>query len=104
MLSADLVFAFILLQLKRLPPCPYDLQESIQNADDAGARDAFFCLDLRTHGTSSLFDKRLAQFQGPALLAYNSGVFTPTDFESIQRIGDSLKKVLLSLQPQLTPQ
>jgi hypothetical protein len=46
----------------------------------------------------------LVQFQGPALLAYNSGVFTPIDFESIQRIGDSLKKVLLSLQPQLTPQ
>lgn len=29
---------------------------------------------------------------GPSLLAYNSALFTETDFQSIQRIGDSLKK------------
>lgn len=34
----------------------------------------------------------MAQFQGPALLAYNDGVFNEKDFESISRIGDSKKR------------
>ena len=68
------------------------MQELIQNADDAGAREVKFCLDTRTHGSAKLPSDKLAQFQGPALLAFNSAVFTPTDFASIQRIGDSLKK------------
>lgn len=35
----------------------------------------------------------LAAFQGPALLVYNDAVFSETDFESISRIGDSLKRL-----------
>ena len=31
--------------------------------------------------------------QGPAIYAYNDGQFTAKDFESIQHIGDSRKKV-----------
>ncbi|CAM9522156.1 unnamed protein product [Phaeothamnion confervicola] len=68
------------------------LKELIQNSDDAGGREVKFCIDLRSHGTSRLPSTTLAQFQGPALLVYNSGVFTDADFASIQRIGDSLKK------------
>ncbi len=34
----------------------------------------------------------MAPFQGPALLAYNDGVFSERDLQSISRIGDSKKK------------
>ena len=64
----------------------------IQNADDAGAKELKFCIDRRTHPSGSLYHKRLSPFQGPALLAFNDAVFTDVDFQSIQRIGDSLKK------------
>jgi sacsin len=34
----------------------------------------------------------MRQFQGPALLSFNDGVFSEKDFESISRIGDSKKR------------
>lgn len=68
------------------------LKELLQNADDAGASRVAFCLDSRTHAASTLVSPGLAAFQGPALLAFNDAVFTPTDFESISRIGDSGKR------------
>lgn len=49
-------------------------------------------LDTRVHGKSRLPHPSLTQLQGPALLAFNDAQFTDTDFQSIQRIGDSLKK------------
>ncbi|XP_020275406.1 sacsin [Asparagus officinalis] len=64
------------------------LKELIQNADDAGATKVCLCL---SHGTESLLSAELAQWQGPALLAYNDAVFTEDDFVSISRIGDSRK-------------
>lgn len=69
-------------------------KELVQNdADDAGAREVRFCVDARHHPTEGLGAyAKLAPFQGPALLAYNSAPFTDVDFASIQRIGDSLKK------------
>ena len=67
------------------------LRELIQNADDAGAARVRLCLDRRSHGTESLLAPALAQWQGPALLAYNDAVFTDEDFASISRIGDSRK-------------
>ena len=67
------------------------LRELIQNADDAGAARVRLCLDRRSHGTASLLAPALAQWQGPALLAYNDAVFTDEDFASISRIGDSRK-------------
>ncbi|XP_031090600.1 sacsin isoform X2 [Ipomoea triloba] len=67
------------------------LKELIQNADDAGATKICLCLDRRSHGTESLLSDRLAQWQGPALLAYNNAVFTEEDFLSISRIGGSAK-------------
>lgn len=67
------------------------LKELIQNADDAGATTVRFCLDRRRHGVDSLLSDNLAQWQGPALLAYNDAVFTEEDFVSISRIGGSSK-------------
>ncbi|KAJ0963928.1 hypothetical protein J5N97_029050 [Dioscorea zingiberensis] len=68
------------------------LKELIQNADDAGATKVRLCLDRRSHGTESLLSDSLAQWQGPALLAYNDAVFSEDDFVSISRIGDSKKQ------------
>ncbi|KAL6844366.1 hypothetical protein ACP4OV_026039 [Aristida adscensionis] len=67
------------------------MRELIQNADDAGASRVRLCLDRRSHGAGSLLAPALAQWQGPALLAYNDAVFTDEDFASISRIGDSRK-------------
>ncbi|KAL3502258.1 hypothetical protein ACH5RR_036707 [Cinchona calisaya] len=67
------------------------LKELIQNADDAGATKVSLCLDRRSHSTHSLLSDKLAQWQGPALLAYNDAVFTEDDFASISRIGGSSK-------------
>ncbi|KAK2972747.1 hypothetical protein RJ640_019395 [Escallonia rubra] len=68
------------------------LKELIQNADDAGATTVRLCLDRRSHGTASLLSDRLAQWQGPALLAFNDAVFAEEDFVSISRIGGSGKQ------------
>eukprot|EP00198_Chlamydomonas_reinhardtii_P000860 XP_001690195.1 predicted protein [Chlamydomonas reinhardtii] len=68
------------------------LKELVQNADDARASCIKFCLDRRQHGTGSLLSPAMSAFQGPALLAYNDGVFSDRDLESISRIGDSKKK------------
>ncbi|KAJ3692968.1 hypothetical protein LUZ60_012063 [Juncus effusus] len=68
------------------------LRELIQNADDAGATRVCLCLDRRAHRSESVLSSRLAQWQGPALLAYNDAVFSEEDFVSISRIGDSKKQ------------
>jgi hypothetical protein len=52
------------------------VKELIQNADDARAHTVRFCWDQRQLGTATVMDPKMAQFQGPALLIYNSGVFT----------------------------
>ena len=67
------------------------LKELIQNADDAGATVVRLCLDRRLHGSDSLLSEKLAQWQGPALLAYNNAQFTEEDFVSISRVGGSTK-------------
>lgn len=66
--------------LRNYPEGTSILKELVQNADDAGAREIRLCLDHRQHGTSELPSPSLAAFQGPALLVYNDGVFTETDF------------------------
>ena len=68
------------------------LKELIQNADDACASTVRFVLDKRQHNTETLVYEKLASFQGPALIAYNDGVFSEDDFQSISRIGGSLKR------------
>eukprot|EP00854_Cymbomonas_tetramitiformis_P005341 gene5341-6484_t len=78
--------------LQNYPEGTSILKELIQNADDAAARNIKLCLDCRDHGTDKLAYSTLKDFQGPALFAYNDGVFTEADFESISRIGDSCKR------------
>ncbi|KAK4348233.1 hypothetical protein RND71_034572 [Anisodus tanguticus] len=63
----------------------------IQNADDARATKVCLCLNHRNHRTDSLLSDKLAQWQGPALLAYNDAVLSEDDFVSISRIGGSGK-------------
>jgi sacsin len=72
------------------------VKELLQNADDAKASTVRFCWDQRQHGTQSIVDPKMAPFQGPALLIFNSGLFTEADFESIQNIGNSMKKTALN--------
>ncbi|KAI9047124.1 hypothetical protein LZ554_008578 [Drepanopeziza brunnea f. sp. 'monogermtubi'] len=67
------------------------LRELLQNADDAGATEVKFVLDERSHPAEDLMHPKLAQYQGPALLAYNNAVFSDTDFQSLRSIGDSQK-------------
>ena len=67
------------------------LQEIIQNADDAGAKTVKFFIDSREHGTRSLVNRKLAPFQGPALLAYNDAQFRDEDWEGIQNLQRSVK-------------
>lgn len=55
-------------------------------------QDLFNLQPNRTKITDELLGPGLAGFQGPALLAYNDAVFTPRDFESISRVGDSKKR------------
>jgi sacsin len=50
-----------------------------------------FHLDERTHPKSELINTALAKYQGPALLAYNNAIFREKDFESLSRLGNSLK-------------
>lgn len=69
--------------LRNYPEGTSILKELVQNADDAGAREVRLCLDLRQHGTEGLPSPALAQFQGPALLVFNDGVFTDTDFRYV---------------------
>lgn len=67
----------------------------IQNADDAGARTVRFCTaEPRQNSSQSKenVDALSELMKGPSLIAFNSAKFTETDFKSIQRIGDSLKK------------
>jgi hypothetical protein len=63
----------------------------IQNADDAGASVCRFCLDLTEHGTASTLSPRMAELQGPALLACNDATFSPGDFRAIASIGQAGK-------------
>jgi sacsin len=83
------------------------LRELLQNADDAGAHCVVssrllfpnrrlmsyqkFVLDQESYRTEPLPFPGLAEHQGPALLAYNSAIFSEKDFTSISQIGDSLK-------------
>ena len=50
-----------------------------------------FYLDSRQHGSQSLINPSLAQFQGPALLSYNDATFQDKDWQSIQDMQQSVK-------------
>ena len=50
-----------------------------------------FALDTSTYPTGPLLHPGLAEYQGPALFAYNDRTFSEKDFRSLSRIGDSEK-------------
>ncbi|KAL6760935.1 hypothetical protein V8C86DRAFT_987674 [Haematococcus lacustris] len=68
------------------------LKELVQNADDARATRIAFCLDHRQHPTAGLLAASMAPFQGVALLVFNNAVFSERDFDSISKVGDSVKR------------
>ncbi|KAE9248135.1 hypothetical protein PF004_g4009 [Phytophthora fragariae] len=78
--------------LRNYPEGTSIFKEMVQNADDAGATEVNLCLDYRQHASTGLAYEKLESFQGPSLLVHNNATFTDADFQSIQRIGDSLKK------------
>ncbi len=67
------------------------LQEIIQNADDANAKAVHFYVDHRQHRKTNLFNSKLAEYQGPSLIAYNDSVFIKEDWDSIQHLQRSVK-------------
>ncbi|TFY71733.1 hypothetical protein EVG20_g1277 [Dentipellis fragilis] len=66
-------------------------KELLQNSDDAKATKQVLLLDWRTHPTQSLYDPILADKQGPALLAYNDGKLSDSDWKGIRTIYESSK-------------
>ena len=52
-----------------------------------------FVLDHRTHTTDHVYDPRLKQTQGPALLAFNDAMFQEEDWAALQNIHRSSKKM-----------
>ena len=50
-----------------------------------------FYIDYRQHDTSSLPNKKLMHYQGPALIAANDACFLKQDWEGIQSLQRSIK-------------
>ncbi|XP_028405565.1 sacsin-like [Dendronephthya gigantea] len=67
-------------------------KELVQNADDAGATKVFFLIDWREGPNKSLFTPSMAECQGPALWAYNDGVFSDEDFKNINKLAGATKR------------
>ena len=69
-------------------------KEMIQNAEDAGAGEVRFLLDMRKNeqAMEKLFGDGMKACQGPALWVFNDAVFTDEDFENILRLGGRTKE------------
>ena len=67
-------------------------KELIQNADDAGATEVKFLIDWRTHNAEKLFTKGMAEWQGPALYAYNNKTFSDEDLQNICKLAGATKR------------
>ena len=67
-------------------------KELIQNADDARATQVKFIIDWRQHSCATLLEPEMKHWQGPALLAYNNGIFTQNDFDNICELAGASKK------------
>lgn len=72
---------------------PGIIKEFIQNADDAGSDWVHVVMDWRDHRTDALGEEHLADVLGPALLIANGSVFSDSNFDAIQRIGESDKRL-----------
>ncbi|PKC13897.1 hypothetical protein RhiirA5_456918, partial [Rhizophagus irregularis] len=55
-------------------------------ADDAGATRFHVILDYRSHPTNSLINPEMRDWQGPAILIFNNGIFEDVDFQSLMNI------------------
>ncbi|CAH1264716.1 SACS [Branchiostoma lanceolatum] len=80
--------------LQKYPDSGQILKELIQNADDAGATEVSFLLDHTDYNTRGVLCKypALQQYQGPALYAFNNGVFTEQDWEGIRATEQGAKR------------
>lgn len=67
------------------------LKELIQNADDGGASEVRFILDLSDRTLLKGPIPVWSEFGEPAILAINNAPFSPRDLERIRRLGDSGK-------------
>ncbi|XP_042565290.1 sacsin-like [Clupea harengus] len=68
------------------------IKELIQNAEDAEATEIHFIWDKRKHGTEKTFGKNWNSLQGPALCVYTNKVFTDSDLQGIQKLGEGGKR------------
>jgi sacsin len=73
------------------PEGSQQLNELIQNADDAKATVVKFVVSTKTYGTSSLLGQKMSEWQGGALYCYNDAVFTESAFRSLSEIGQASK-------------
>ncbi|XP_038058754.1 sacsin-like [Patiria miniata] len=73
---------------------PGIFNELIQNADDAGATEVKFLLDWRNNKqtTHNLLGEGMKSCHGPALWAYNDGIFSNDDITNICNIAAQSKK------------
>ena len=78
--------------LEEYPSGTQVLREIIQNSDDARSTLQEFILDYNNYGVERLLDKKLARYQGPALLALNDTFFRDEDFYSLRSLENSVKK------------
>ena len=67
-------------------------RELIQNADDAGASKVRFLVDWRVGPKDKLLADGMSECQGPALWAYNDGLFSDKDFENINKLAGATKR------------
>ncbi|KAJ8024031.1 Sacsin [Holothuria leucospilota] len=68
-------------------------KEMIQNAEDAGATEVRFLIDLRSNegARKRLLDQGMEPLQGPALWVYNNSVFSDSDLQNIKKLGGGTK-------------
>ncbi|XP_035677243.1 sacsin-like [Branchiostoma floridae] len=80
--------------LQKYPDSGQILKELIQNADDADATEVSFLLDHTDYNTRGVRCRypELQEYQGPALYAFNNGVFTEQDWEGIRATEQGAKR------------
>ncbi|CAH1272310.1 SACS [Branchiostoma lanceolatum] len=78
--------------LQKYPDSGQILKELVQNADDAGATEMSFLLDRTDYSRVPCRYPALQQYQGPALYAFNNGVFTDQDWKGIKAAEQGAKR------------
>ncbi|XP_071831201.1 sacsin-like [Apostichopus japonicus] len=68
-------------------------KEMIQNAEDAGATEVRFLIDMRSNNNArkQLLSDGMVKLQGPALWIYNDAVFSDIDLENITKLAGGTK-------------